>query len=201
MEKLVEAGLIQGVMDITTTEVADHVIGGVFPCLADRFERLLVAKVPLVLSLGALDMVNFGAIDTVPERFRDRRLHIHNAQVTLMRTTPDENRMFASWIAAKLNQSKVPLTILIPEKGVSALDAPGQPFHDPEADEALFDELERLIEPTTDRQICRSPYHINDPGFAKALGDAFLSLRSPSASAINEPEGSSIPRVAKDNHG
>ena len=95
-----------------------------------------------MLSLGALDMVNFGAIETVPERFRGRLLHVHNAQVTLMRTTPEENRRCARWIAGKLNRATSPFRILIPEHGVSALDAPGQPFHDPEADAALFDELE-----------------------------------------------------------
>jgi uncharacterized protein (UPF0261 family) len=201
MEKLVEAGLIQGVMDITTTEVADHVVGGVFPCLPDRFERVLKAQVPLVLSLGALDMVNFGAVDTVPERFRDRSLHVHNAQVTLMRTTRDENRVFASWIAGKLNQSKAPLRVLIPERGLSALDVPGQPFHDPEADAALFDELEALTQQTTTRQICRLPYYINDPEFAAALVDAFLNLRGVSSFAPGEQERCSIPRKAKDNHG
>ena len=91
-------------------------------------------------------MVNFGAMATVPESFRGRLLHVHNAQVTLMRTTPEENRGFARWIAAKLNRSEAPLTLLIPEKGVSALDAPGQAFHDPEADEALFGEIERSMQ-------------------------------------------------------
>ena len=138
MEKLVEAGLIRGVLDITTTEVADLLVGGVFPCGTDRFEPILRAGIPYVLSLGALDMVNFGAMETVPEPLPHRRLHVHNAQVTLMRTTPEENREFARWIAGKLNRSTAPVIVLIPEKGVSALDAPGQPFHDPEADEALF---------------------------------------------------------------
>jgi uncharacterized protein (UPF0261 family) len=105
MEKLVEAGLIGGVLDITTTEVADEVVGGILPAGPHRFEAILRAKIPFVLSLGALDMVNFGAMDTVPERFHNRRLHVHNAQVTLMRTTPEENRQFARWIAAKLNRA------------------------------------------------------------------------------------------------
>jgi uncharacterized protein (UPF0261 family) len=131
-----------------------------------------------VLSLGALDMVNFGAMATVPEPFRNRKLHVHNAQVTLMRTTPEENRGFARWIASKLNRSRAPVTLLIPEKGVSALDAAGQPFHDPEADAALFTELERLVEQTRDRQVRRLPHHINDPEFAQALVEAFLALAS-----------------------
>jgi len=176
MEKLVEAGLIQGVLDVTTTEVADLVVGGILPCGPLRFEAILQAKVPYVLSLGALDMVNFGAIETVPERFRNRRLHVHNAQVTLMRTTPEENRQFARWIAAKLNRAEGPFRILIPEKGVSALDAPGQPFWDPEADAALFDDLERDVLTSPDRSIRRLPLHINEPAFAQALVDSFLSL-------------------------
>ncbi len=176
MEKLVEAGLIGGVLDITTTEVADYLVGGVFPCGADRFESILKARVPYVLSTGALDMVNFGAMTTVPEPFRNRKLHVHNAQVTLMRTTPEENRSFARWIASKLNRSVAPLVVLIPERGVSALDAPGQPFHDPEADAALFSELERLVEQTEGRQVRRLPHHINDPEFAQALVKAFLAL-------------------------
>src|SRR5262249_10284948 len=99
MEKLIEAGLIQGALDITTTEVADEVVGGILPAGPHRFEAILRAEVPYLLSLGALDMVNFGALATVPEPFRNRRLHVHNAQVTLMRTTPDENRRVARWIA------------------------------------------------------------------------------------------------------
>ena len=176
MEKLVAAGLIRGVLDITTTEAADFLVGGVFPCGPDRFEVILSAGIPYVVSLGALDMVNFGARDTVPEPFRNRRLHVHNAQVTLMRTTPDENRGFARWIASKLNRSKAPVTLLMPAKGVSALDAPGQPFHDPDADEALFAELERTVQQTENRQVRRLPHHINDPEFARALVDAFLVL-------------------------
>jgi uncharacterized protein (UPF0261 family) len=124
-------------------------------------------------------MVNFGPRETVPPQFRDRKLHVHNAQVTLMRTTPDENRRFARWIAEKLNRSTAPLVLLIPEHGVSAIDAPGQPFHDPEADRALFDELETAIEQTPTRQVRRLPYHINDPVFAAALVAAFNKLPAP----------------------
>jgi uncharacterized protein (UPF0261 family) len=177
MEKLVEAGLIQGVLDITTTEVADQVVGGILPCGPVRFEATLRTKVPFVLSVGALDMVNFGAFETVPERFRDRLLHVHNAHVTLMRTTPEENRRSARWIAAKLNRAARPFSILIPEHGVSALDAPGQPFYDAEADAALFDELESSVSTGPDRLIRRLPFHINDPQFAGALVEEFLSLR------------------------
>lgn len=175
MEKLVEAGLVRGVLDITTTEVADEVVGGILPAGPHRFEAILRARIPYVLSVGALDMVNFGAMETVPERFRHRRLHAHNAQVTLMRTTADENRLFARWIAARLNRAEAPFTLLIPKAGVSALDAPGQPFFDPEADAALFDELESAIEPGPGRTIRRLPLHINDPAFAQALVKSYLA--------------------------
>jgi uncharacterized protein (UPF0261 family) len=176
MEELVEAGLIQGVLDITTTEVADRVVGGVLPCGPHRFEAIIEAKIPFVLSLGALDMVNFGAVESVPERFRHRRLHVHNAYVTLMRTTIDENRHCARWIAEKLNRASSPLRILIPEKGVSALDAPGQPFYDPEADAALFEALESAVLTSPGRLIRRLPFHINDNEFATALVEEFLCL-------------------------
>jgi uncharacterized protein (UPF0261 family) len=176
MEKLVAAGLIQGVLDVTTTEVADHLVGGVLPCRSDRFEAMLHAKIPFVVSLGALDMVNFGERASVPERFRGRLLYQHNPQITLMRTTPDENRACARWIAAKLNSAVAPLAVLIPEKGVSGIDAPGQPFYDPEADAALFQELESAIEWNMNRRLVRLPLHINDRGFASALVESFLSL-------------------------
>jgi uncharacterized protein (UPF0261 family) len=176
MEKLVEAGLIRGVLDVTTTEVADQVVGGVLPCGPARFDAILEARVPYVLSVGALDMVNFGAIDTVPDRFRGRKLHVHNAQVTLMRTTPDENRLAARFIASKLNRAQTPFRLLIPERGVSALDAPGQPFFDPQADAALFDELQTAVLPAPSRSIVRLPLHINDPAFAQALVEAYLGL-------------------------
>jgi uncharacterized protein (UPF0261 family) len=179
MERLVEAGLIRGVLDITTTEVADEVVGGILPAGPLRFDAILRARIPYVLSLGALDMVNFGAMDSVPERFRGRKLHAHNPQVTLMRTTADENRQFARWIAAKLNRAESPFTILIPEGGVSALDAPGRPFFDPEADAALFDELEASLEPGPGRTIRRLPLQINDPAFALALVESFLDLDEP----------------------
>lgn len=176
MENLVRSGLIQGVIDVTTTAVADEVVGGVLACGPHRFDAILEACVPYVLSVGALDMVNFGAKETVPDKFQSRKLHVHNAQVTLMRTTPDENRQFARWIASKLNRSTAPLTLLIPELGLSAIDAPGQPFHDPEANSVLFEELERSVAQTEQRRIERLPLHINDPKFAAALVAEFSAL-------------------------
>lgn len=176
MEQLVASGLISGVLDITTTEVADEIVGGVFPAGPGRFDKIVESGVPLVVSFGAVDMVNFGAIETVPEPFRNRRLHVHNAQVTLMRTTVEENRRIAAWIADKLNRARAPVRVLIPEGGVSLLDRPGQPFHDPEADAALFEEFEKRFEITPMRQVIRLPYEINAPEFADALAAQFLEL-------------------------
>lgn len=173
MEKLVEAGYVQGVLDITTTEVADQVVGGIFPAGANRFDAILKAGIPYVVSVGALDMVNFAAAETVPTQFAGRRLHVHNPNITLMRTTADENRQCARWIAAKLNRSIAPIEILLPQLGVSALDAAAQPFYDPVADEALFAELESAIVASEDRVVRRLDLHINDAAFAKALVAAF----------------------------
>lgn len=176
MEKLVESGLINAVMDITTTEVADEVVGGVFRAGPQRFDVIAQKRIPCVMSLGALDMVNFGAKDTVPPAFRERKLHAHNANVTLMRTTPEENRKFVEWMAPKINRTTAPFVLLIPEGGVSMLDAPGMPFHDPEADKALFDTLEKLVQQTPTRRLVRLPLHINDPKFAEALVNEFLTI-------------------------
>lgn len=176
MEQLVSSGLISGVLDITTTEVADQIVGGVFPSGPNRFEKLLAAGAPLVLSLGALDMVNFGSIESVPDRFKNRNLYAHNAQVTLMRTNPEENRQIAAFIAEKLNRSQAPLRILIPEGGLSAIDVPGKPFYDPASNAALFDELQQRLVLTKERQLIRLPYDINAPEFADALVKEFLSI-------------------------
>ncbi|RLT02007.1 MAG: UPF0261 family protein [Planctomycetota bacterium] len=176
MEKLVESGLIEGVLDVTTTEVADEVVGGILSAGPQRFDVILQKQIPYVMSLGALDMVNFGAKATVPDRFRDRTLHVHNANVTLMRTTADENRQIAEWIAAKLNQASSAVTLLIPEQGFSAIDAAGQAFHDPTADTALFEQLESRVEQSELRRIVRFPLHINDPEFATVLVAEFQRL-------------------------
>jgi uncharacterized protein (UPF0261 family) len=173
MEKLVADGLIGGVLDVTTTEVADEVVGGVMAGGPDRFDVIIDRQIPYVMSLGALDMVNFGGRETVPERFAERQFVVHNPQVTLMRTTPDENRMIAKWIAAKVNRSTAPVEILIPEKGVSKLDEEGQGFHDPDADGALFQTFECEVRQTEDRRVTRHPFHINELAFARELVAAF----------------------------
>jgi uncharacterized protein (UPF0261 family) len=187
MENLVEAGLIDGVLDITTTEVADEIVGGVFPAGPTRMDAILRQGIPYVLSLGALDMVNFWAPETVPAKFAGRLFHRHNANVTLMRTTPEENRAAARWIAEKLNRAAAPWTLLIPEGGVSALDIPGQSFHDPEADAALFEELERTLNLHSGRTVIRRPEHINEPAFADAVVAAFTCLSSKFKSKPNQP--------------
>lgn len=173
MEKLVADGLIRGVLDITTTEVADEVVGGIMPGGPRRFDTIIERGIPYVLSLGALDMVNFGARETVPERFAGRQFLVHNPQVTLMRTTAEENQQFAKWIAAKINRSTAPLEILIPEQGVSMLDKRGAAFYDPEADRCLFETLEQEIVQTDERRVTRHACHINDAAFAEALLAAF----------------------------
>jgi uncharacterized protein (UPF0261 family) len=124
---------------------------------------------PYVGSCGALDMVNFGAWVSVPERFRGRKLYRHNPTVTLMRTTVDENRLIGEFIARKLNAMRGPVRFLIPEGGVSAIDLPGQPFHDPEADRMLFTTLEQHFRTTAEHQLLKLPFHINEDAFADAL--------------------------------
>ena len=173
MEKLVDSGLIVGVLDMTTTEVADHVAGGVFSAGSDRIGAIARTGVPYVGSVGAVDMVNFGALDTVPARFAERNLHVHNSQVTLMRTTPEENVAIGEFIADKLNACHGPVRFLLPEGGVSMIDAPGQPFHDPEADEALFATIEANVVQTENRTVSRVAANINDETFVEAVLAAF----------------------------
>ncbi|KAJ6288398.1 hypothetical protein OIU76_024393 [Salix suchowensis] len=162
MESLVREGFIQGVLDITTTEVADYVVGGVMACDSSRFDAIIEKKIPLVLSVGALDMVNFGAKNTIPSNFQQRKIHVHNEQVSLMRTTVDENRNFAGFIADKLNKSSSKVRVCLPQKGISALDSPDKPFHDPEATDTLLTELQKRIQTTEDRQV-KDSTHIQNP--------------------------------------
>jgi uncharacterized protein (UPF0261 family) len=176
MEKLVESGQLAAVIDLTTTEVCDLLVGGVFPATEDRFGAIIRTRVPYIGSVGALDMVNFGAPDTIPERFARRKLHVHNPQVTLMRTTAEENERIGRWIGERLNQMDGPVRFFLPEGGVSALDAPGQPFWDPEADAALFGALERTLRQTSNRQLIRTKHNINDPEFAATIVNAFRAL-------------------------
>jgi uncharacterized protein (UPF0261 family) len=177
MEKLVDSRLVGSVLDITTTEICDLLVGGVFPATEDRLGAIARTGVPYVGSCGALDMVNFGARSTVPPQFADRTFYEHNPQVTLMRTTPEECTEFARFIARGLNACEGPVRFLLPAGGVSALDAPGQAFWDPEADEALFATLEAEVRQTDRRRVERLPHHINDPEFADALVDAWQEVQ------------------------
>ena len=176
MEKLVDSGMMKKIMDITLTEICDLHMGGVMSAGEDRIGAVIRAGIPYVASVGALDMVNFGAMDTVPEKYRNRNLYVHNSQVTLMRTTPDENRAMGEWIGERLNRCEGEVRFLIPTKGVSMIDAPGKPFYDPVADECLFEAIEKTVRQTGRRKVFRLPYHINDPEFAQALVDSFREI-------------------------
>jgi len=176
MEKLVDSGMLQGVIDITTTEVCDLLLGGVLPATPDRFGAIERTKVPWVGSAGALDMVNFWAPATVPERFRGRQFYEHNPNVTLMRTTADECRQIGRWIAERLNRCEGEICFLIPERGVSALDMEGGAFFDPQADAALFEAIETTLKQSPSRRCVRLPFHINDPKFAQAAASAFVEI-------------------------
>jgi uncharacterized protein (UPF0261 family) len=174
MEAMVKDGLIAGVLDITTTELADELVGGVFPGGPDRLTAAALRKVPQVISLGALDMVNFGPPETVPAKFKDRRFYQHNPTVTLMRTTPEENDLLGKEIAQKACASNGPTALLVPIKGVSAIDREGGPFWWPEANEALFQSIRNWISPSV--RLIELDLHINDPEFAQIAADTLLKM-------------------------
>lgn len=176
MEKLVDSGMISHVIDVTTTEVCDLHMGGVFSAGEDRLGAIIRRGIPYVGSAGALDMVNFAAKATVPEKYKDRNLYIHNANVTLMRTTVEENRKMGVWIGEKLNQMSSEVRFLLPEGGVSLIDAEGQPFYDMKADQALFTAIEETVKQTNKRRVVRLPYNVNDQEFAEALVKAFREV-------------------------
>jgi len=176
MEKLVDSGALSGVIDITTTEVCDLLFGGTLPATEDRFGAIARARIPYIGSCGALDMVNFGPMESVPERYRGRTLHVHNPTVTLMRTTPEENARIGRWIGERLNLMDGAVRFFLPEGGVSALDSPGRPFSDPSADEELFRALEATVRQTGSRRLIRMPEHINDPRFSAAIVAEFRRL-------------------------
>jgi uncharacterized protein (UPF0261 family) len=176
MEKLADSGLLDGVIDVSTTEIADEIGGGVLSAGPHRLDVFAQRALPYVGSCGALDMVNFGPWDSVPERFRQRRLYRHNPTVTLMRTTADECRQIGEFIARKLNAMRGPVRFLIPEGGVSAIDKPGAAFHDPAADRALFDAIATNFRAGANRKLLRLPHHVNDEGFADALVAAWREV-------------------------
>jgi uncharacterized protein (UPF0261 family) len=178
MEELVGSGFVDGVLDLTTTELADELVGGVLSAGPHRLEAAGRRGVPQVVSVGALDMVNFGPRATVPERFADRTLYAHNASITLMRTTPEECAELGRRLGAKLSAATGPVAVFVPLRGVSALSVEGGPFHDRAADDALFAALRSSLAPHVER--IELDTDVNDPGFATAMAaklDAFLGGR------------------------
>jgi len=174
MEALARGGFFAGVLDITTTELADELAGGVFSAGPERLEAVGRQGLPQVVSLGALDMVNFGSIDTVPEKYRERNLYKHNATVTLMRTTPAECAELGRMIARKLNEAKGPVALFIPLRGVSMIATQGGPFYDPEADKALIDTLKAGLR--SNIEVNELDMDLNDPRFARAMASRLDQL-------------------------
>lgn len=175
MERLIEEGYFKGVLDITTTEWCDELVGGVLAAGPNRLEAAGKHKVPQVVSVGALDMVNFGPIDTVPEKFKGRKFYKHNPTVTLMRTTVEENKKLGEIIAEKLNKAEGPTVLMLPLKGVSMIDAEGQPFYGPEEDKILFDTLRENID-RSKVELIEMDAHINDKEFALTAAKKLLEL-------------------------
>lgn len=172
LESLVESGLVAGVLDITTTEWADELVGGVLTAGPTRGEAAPRHGIPAIVTPGCLDMVNFGEPSSVPARFQGRRFYSHNAQVTLMRTNPEESAELGRILASKCNLATGPLTVLFPRGGISVISAPGQPFHWPEADEALFSAWKAALRP--DIPVVEYAGNINDPGFAELCARTLL---------------------------
>ncbi len=176
MESFVSDGLVQGVLDITTTELADELVGGILSAGPDRLTAAGRCGVPQVISVGALDMVNFGPRETVPNRFAGRRFYQHNANVTLMRTTPEENEQLGREIAHKAGAATGPTAVLLPLRGVSGIDKAGEPFWWPEADAALFEGIRSHL--PTHVRLVELDRHINDPEFAATAASTLQELIS-----------------------
>jgi uncharacterized protein (UPF0261 family) len=172
MESLIASGLVAGVLDVTTTEWADELVGGVLTAGPERLDATAKARIPAIVAPGCLDMVNFGEPSSVPAKFAGRTFYQHNAQVTLMRTTPAECEQLGRIIAEKLNRYTAPVTVLIPLRAISVISAPGKPFHSPEADTALFASLRAHLRP--DIPVREFDCEINDPAFARACAEALL---------------------------
>jgi uncharacterized protein (UPF0261 family) len=172
MESLIASGLVAGVLDITTTELADELVGGVLSAGPQRLDAAAQHGVPAIVAPGCLDMVNFSEQASVPKQFAGRRFYVHNPQVTLMRTTLEECADLGRMVATKLNASRAPVTVLIPRRGISVISAPGGPFHDAAADTALFSSLEAGLRPDIPRMSLDC--EINDPAFALACVETLL---------------------------
>jgi len=188
MEALVNGGFLAGVLDVTTTEWADELVGGVLSAGPHRLEAAGNHGIPQVVSLGALDMVNFGPIDTVPEKFKHRKLYKHNPTVTLMRTTAEECAELGRIIARKLNSARGPVTLFIPLRGISMLATEGNAFYDPVADQALIDNLKAELGANV--EVRELDMDINDPRFAHAMADRLLEHIEARSSHPSNPGGS-----------
>jgi uncharacterized protein (UPF0261 family) len=175
MEALVSDGFVTAMLDLTTTELADELVGGVLAAHPRRLEVAGAVGIPQVVSLGALDMVNFGPMETVPEKFKGRNLYVHNANITLMRTTPEECGQLGRRLATKLNSAVGPTALFIPLRGISAIATEGQPFYDPVADAALFGAVRETIGPNV--ELIELDTHINDPAFATAAADKLHDMK------------------------
>jgi len=172
MESLIASGMVAGVLDITTTEWADELVGGVLSAGPDRLDATARAKIPAIVCPGCLDMVNFGEPSSVPAQFAGRLFYQHNPQVTLMRTTAAECEQLGRILAEKINRYTAPVTVLLPLRAISVISAPGQPFHSPAADQALFTSLRTHLRP--DIPVLAQDTEINDPAFARACAEALL---------------------------
>jgi uncharacterized protein (UPF0261 family) len=176
MESLIDDGAFAGVLDITTTELADELAGGVMSAGAHRLEAAGSKGIPQVVCPGAIDMVNFGPLDSVPEKYRERKLYVHNPNVTLMRTTPEECAELGRTTAEKLNRARGPVAFMMPMRGVSAIDAPGQPFAWPEANARFLEALRKNLDPRV--RLREVEAHINDPAFAQCAARTLLEMMS-----------------------
>jgi uncharacterized protein (UPF0261 family) len=185
MESFITDGLITGVLDVTTTELADELVGGVLTAGRDRLTAAAIRGVPQVISVGALDMVNFGPPESVPEKFHGRRIYQHNPTVTLMRTTPEENDKLGKEIAEKASAATGPTKIVVPLRGVSAIDREGQPFWWPEADAALFQSIRNWLSPRV--ELIEMEMHINDPAYAELLADTLNEMIRSSSARVHIP--------------
>ncbi|MGA0038245.1 MAG: Tm-1-like ATP-binding domain-containing protein [Pirellulales bacterium] len=174
MESLIASGMVAGVLDITTTEVADELCGGILSAGPSRLEAAGIARVPTIVVPGCVDMVNFGPRESMPAELLSRTLYQHNDQITLMRTTPEENQKIAEFLAAKLNVYPLPPTVLLPLKGVSIISAAGGAFHDEDADRVLFATLQDRLAPHV--RVVASDHAVNDPAFAHRCADELLRL-------------------------
>lgn len=175
MEKLIASGIVAGVCDLTTTELCDNLVGGILSAGPNRLLAAGAAGIPQVVSVGALDMVNFGPVESVPDEFTGRRLLQHNPSITLMRTTAEEMTLIGAEISHKLRSGSGPRAVLLPTGGVSSVDVPGQPFHDPDADRQLFKAIRAgLVDSEVD--VVEIPVAINDEGFGLAMADRLHAM-------------------------